>query len=200
MPPAGPPILQVIAGPNGAGKTTFYQTQIRHLTDAEFVNADLLALNHFGHVATTQEESVLGQRMAEERRRALMADAKSLVTETTFSHASKLDLLFDARKAGYRLIVYHLNVRGPDYSVARVAARVEDGGHPVPERKIRERYARNQPLIRQAVLTADRAYILDNSRLGEPPRHLISFVNGAARQITDDLPDWTTKLYGGDLP
>ena len=199
MPRADPPILHVIAGPNGAGKTTLYQTQIRRFTDAEFVNADQLALEHFGHVAATRAESELGQRIAEDRRRALMAAGQSLVTESTFSHPSKLELLSDARKAGYRLIVYHVNVRGPDHSVARVAARVEHGGHPVPEDKIRERYVRNQPLIRQAVLMADRAYVFDNSSLGEPPRPLISFAGGKALHIAPNLPVWVTTLYGDDL-
>ena len=128
-----------------------------------------------------------------------MGEGQSLVTETTFSHPSKLELLNEARGAGYRLIVYHVNVRGPDHSVARVAARVEHGGHPVPEGKIRERYVRNQPLIRQAVLMADRAFVFDNSNLRESPRLLISFVGGKALQIAAGLPDWAATLYGDEL-
>jgi predicted ABC-type ATPase len=193
------PSLHLVVGPNGAGKTTLYETQIRRLTDAEFVNADQLALSRFGRAATTREESEAGQRLADACRRFLMEARQSFVAESTFSHPSKLDLLAEARTAGYRIIVYHVNVRGPDRSVARVAARVEHGGHPVPEDRIRARYVRNQPLIRQAVLMADRAFVFDNSALGKPPRLLIRFQAGVAWRIADSLPSWAASLYGDSL-
>lgn len=191
------PVLHVIAGPNGAGKTTFYELQLRALTQAEFVNADRLALEHFGHVALTEAESATGQALAEARRRELMAAGRSLVTESTFSHPSKLELLRDARAADYRLVVYHLNVSDPDLSVARVASRVVQGGPPVPEDRIRARYERNQPLIRQAVLMAEDGYVFDSSALGEPPRLLMRFAGGEVRWIGDSVPQWAAKLYRG---
>jgi predicted ABC-type ATPase len=48
------PILHVIAGPNGAGKSTFYKLILGKMTDAEFVNADLLAQEAIGAHATTE--------------------------------------------------------------------------------------------------------------------------------------------------
>src|SRR3546814_4581710 len=87
-----------------------------------------------------------------------MAANQSLITESTFSHRSKFDLLLQAQAAGYRVFVYHVNVQSPPLSVLRVAHRVSQGGHPVPEDKIRGRYERNQQLIRQAVILADSAY------------------------------------------
>lgn len=193
------PILHVIAGPNGAGKTTLYETQIRALTRAEFVNADLLAHEHLGHVAVTREESEKGQALADERRRTLMAEGRSFVMESTFSHPSKLDLIEIAKSAGYRVVVYHVNVRDADRAVARVESRVRQGGHSAPEDRIRQRYTRNQPLIRLAVLAADQAYIFDNSRLGRPPELVITFQRGRVTQIGTALPKWAGDLYGEDL-
>ena len=46
---------------------------------------------------------------------------------------SKLDLVKDACAAGYAVFVMHVDVNGPDLSVARVAHRVQAGGHGVPE-------------------------------------------------------------------
>jgi predicted ABC-type ATPase len=190
----------VLAGPNGAGKTTFYRTRLQRLTDAEFVNADELAIKAHGRVATTREESANGQRLAEERRRELMALGQSLVVETTFSHPSKLELLGAARSAGFRIFVYHLNVEDADMAVRRVTARVAHGGHPAPEDRIRARYERNQPLIRRAILSADRGYVFDSSAFGRQPQHLITFADGEAVTVAADLPDWAIILYGGDLP
>ena len=194
-----PPTLHVIAGPNGAGKTTFYEQVLSRVTNAAFVNADRLALEAFGHVAVTVAESAEGQRLAEERRQSLMAAGESLIMESTFSHPSKLVLIEQAKGLAYQVVVYHLNVRDADVAVTRVAGRVSQGGHPAPEDRIRARYARNQPLIREAVLMADRAFVFDNSRLGEPARRLMTFVVGKVASVSHPLPDWAISLYGGDL-
>lgn len=189
----------MIAGPNGAGKTSFYELQLRRLTDAEFVNADQLALARFGHPATTAAESEYGRRAAEARREALMESRTGFVMESTFSHPSKVDFVRDALAAGYRVILYHVNVRDPEHAVRRVHARRSEGGHGVPEDRIRARYMRNQPLIREAALAADRAFVFDNSRLGQPPRRLITFAGGRAVEVANDLPAWALALYGGDV-
>ena len=196
---AARPFLHILAGPNGAGKTTLYEAWVRRFTDAEFVNADLLCRQALGRHALTREDAELGQRLANERREALLAAGESLVTETTFSHPSKLDLIAQARALGYRIVVYHVNVATPDFAVARVTARESHGGHPVPEANIRSRYERNQPLIRRAVLMADRAFVLDNSALGKPPQRLISFVDGHAKDIAASLPDWAATLYAPEI-
>lgn len=143
---AGAPILHVLAGPNGAGKTTLYEARVRQLAKAPFVNADQLSFEALGRHAETREEAELGQRLANVRRDALMAAGESLVTESTFSHPSKLELIRQAKALGYRVAVYHVNLISADAAVARVAARQALGGHPVPEANVRGRYERNQPL------------------------------------------------------
>lgn len=196
---AGSPILHILAGPNGAGKTTLYEARVRQLAKAPFVNADQLSFEALGRHAETRKEAELGQSLANARRDTLMAAGESLVTESTFSHPSKLELIRQAKALGYRVIVYHVNVESADDAVARVAAREARGGHPVPEANIRGRYERNQPLIREAVRMADWAFVFDNSALGAPPRRLITFVSGQATDVAQDLPAWAGALYGGDL-
>ncbi|WP_334164227.1 AAA family ATPase [Phenylobacterium sp.] len=193
------PIFHLLAGPNGAGKTSLYETFVGRVTDAEFVNPDRLAFAALGRHALTREDAQLGQRLAEARREELTAARRSLVAETTFSHPSKLDLVKTAQDLGYRLQVYHLNLESPDDAVARVAFREAQGGHPVPEAKIRGRYARNPALIREAVLMADAGLVFDNSAIGRPPRRLIQFRRGVAVNAAPDLPAWAAALYGGHL-
>ncbi|MBZ2436235.1 zeta toxin family protein [Xanthomonas perforans] len=194
------PTLHVIAGPNGAGKTTLYRNRLeKRYPEAEFVNADELAIREFGHPAQTKAESERGQELAEERRRQLMAERKSLVTESTFSHPSKVDLVRDAKAAGYEVVLYHVNVRSPNLSVMRVADRVSKGGHPVPEDKIRQRYDRNQPLIREAAKLADRAYIFDNSQLGKAHELSVILERGNAIRASENVPAWARVLYKEEL-
>jgi predicted ABC-type ATPase len=198
MTPA-PPLLHILAGPNGAGKSSLYHAHIQRLTDAEFVNADLLVRQELGRHAASEEDAKLGQALAEKRRAELLAARQSLVTESTFSHSSKVDLVRTAKEMGYRVVIYHVSVDSVDLAVARVNTRVSNDGHPVPEDRIRGRYERNGPLIREAILLAGRGYVFDNSRLGEPPRRLITFVDSLAIQVVDDLPKWAADLYADDI-
>ena len=41
------PVLHLIAGPNGAGKTTFYEKVLGPTTKLAFVNADVIAEEHW---------------------------------------------------------------------------------------------------------------------------------------------------------
>ena len=194
------PILHVIAGPNGAGKTTLYRDRLEKLYPAaEFVNADELAIKAFGHPARTAAESARGQELAEQRRRELMAERQSLVTESTFSHPSKVDLVREAKAAGYEVVLYHVNVRSPTLSVARVADRVDKRGHPVPEDRIRQRYERNQPLIREAAKLADRAYVFDNSAVGKPHELALILKCGEVVRVSENIPTWVRQLYAEEL-
>ncbi len=44
----------------------------------------------------------------------------------------------------------------------RVKQRVKNGGHPVEEIKIRERYFRTMHMLIDAIEVSDRAYLFDN--------------------------------------
>jgi len=196
---AGSPELHLLVGPNGAGKSTLYAAFVRRLTDAEFVNADALAFQALGRHATTQADAELGQKLAEQRRAALMEEHRSFATESTFSHPSKLDLIRQAKAAGYWIAVYHINLETPDLAVARVALRQTQGGHPVPEDRICGRYERNQLLIREAIGLADEGHVFDNSVARRPPRWLMGFTKGKAQKALTDLPAWAARLYADDL-
>jgi predicted ABC-type ATPase len=193
------PVLFILAGPNGAGKTTLFDMRLspRLEKSVEFVDPDRLILGAIGRPALTLEESRRGQAMADRRRDTLFRVRRSFVTESTFSHPSKLDLIAQARSLGYKIVVYHVGVANPDISVSRVAARVGEGGHPVPEDKIRARYERNRELIRAAVLGADLGFVLDNSRLNDPLRIIFGFQKGSLSLADPNPPAWASVLYGG---
>lgn len=195
MSPSEPrPTLFLIAGPNGAGKTTFYETVLRPRIAAPFVNADIIQRDDLEDASV--EASYKAAEIAAKRRSEYIAAGQSFVTETVFSHPSKLELLVAAKRAGFRVIVFHLHVSSADLSVARVEARVEEGGHPVPEKKVRERYARNPSLIRQAALMADQAAVYDASALNEAPKRLMLLVGGRVEQFAAQLPEWFEAMYG----
>lgn len=191
---AAHPILFVIAGPNGAGKSTFYDTVLAGRVAAPFVNADLIQRDELGD--PSPEASYKAAEIAEQRRREFLNQGRSFVMETVFSHRSKLDLLRDARVAGFRIVLFHLNLASADLAVARVKARKAEGGHDVPEHKVRQRFERNQTIIREAALLADRAQIFDSSALNQAPRLLLELANGQMVTRVGEAPEWFERLYG----
>jgi predicted ABC-type ATPase len=193
------PVLHVLAGSNGAGKTSLYEAWLKSRVDAEFVNADRLVFEAIGAHATTEEHAKLGQRLAEERRAALIAAGKSLIAESTFSHESKVDLVWTAKAQGYDVLLYHVGVDSADLAVARVGERFANGGHPVPEDRIRGRYIRNRGFIRDAMRLADGGWVFDNSQLGVAPWLAITFQSGKVLTAATDLPSWAAEVYAVEL-
>lgn len=191
------PSLILLAGPNGAGKSTLYENRVTPSFAGPFINADLIQRDELCDASPSA--AYRAAEIAEARRSELISEGRSFASETVFSHPSKLELIHKARLAGYLIIVMHVGIDSPDLSVARVRGRVDEGGHDVPEDKIRARFDRSAPLIRQAVLLANRGMVFDNSRLNEPPQQVLMFGKGRLIQAAARLPEWVLSTYTDDL-
>ena len=97
------------------------------------------------------------------RHQLLKAD-QTLSFETVFSHPSKLDFMRKANEAGYRCYLYFSAVSSDQISVNRVRQRTLEGGHDVPEEKIRSRYQQSLENLLPALQLAYRSYLFDNSK------------------------------------
>lgn len=188
-----PPVLWLLLGPNGAGKSTYYETRVRPRFLTEFVNADVIAKER--QLESSPESAYEAARLAADRRQRLIENRASFVAETVGSHPSKLELLRTAKAAGYEVWVSFVYLETADLAVARVARRVRRGGHPVPQDKIRARYARLVPIAVAAVAEADRAYVLDNSDPSRPLRDVLTLERGRVTWTSPDLPDWTVRCF-----
>ncbi len=154
------PVLHLIAGPNGAGKSTFFARVLGPITHLPFINADEIAAVRWP--GQEVERSYEAAALAAEERDARITARQSFVTETVFSHESKVELLRRAEAAGYRTTLHVLMIP-VDLAVVRVGLRVEEGGHDVPEEKIRGRHARLWAHVREAVGVVDEAIVYDSS-------------------------------------
>lgn len=189
--------MVLLAGPNGAGKSTLYQVQIAPMFKGPFLNADVIQRDELQDPSPAA--AYRAAEIAADRRAAHLEAGRGFATETVFSHPSKLDLVRQAKARGFTVILFHVGVDRADLSVARVGARVEEGGHPVPEDKIRARYDRNGPLIRQAMLLSDQGHVFDNSSLNRPPERVLGFTAGRPGFVKPTLPRRVLSIYADDL-
>lgn len=96
-------------------------------------------------------------------RHALLKSDQSFSFETVFSHPGKIEFIKKAVSRGCKFYLYFATVSSPEISIERVRQRVQEGGHDVPEDKIRTRYGRAMEQLLPAVRLAHRAYFFDNS-------------------------------------
>lgn len=132
--------ILVIAGPNGAGKTTFATEFLPREADCPlFVNADLIAagLNPFGAGSVAMRA---GRLMAKEIREHVRL-GNSFAFETTLSGRGYARQIPAWQEMGYRVKLFFLRLPTPERAIGRVAQRVAEGGHDVPEQVIRRRFA-----------------------------------------------------------
>lgn len=131
--------ILIIAGPNGAGKTTFANEFLPNEAGCPtFINADLIAAG----IAPFEPEQVAfraGRLMLEEiHLHAKRGDCFAF--ETTLSGRGYARLIPQWQSMGYQVKLIFLKLESADLAVARVAQRVQSGGHNIPEPTVRRRY------------------------------------------------------------
>lgn len=127
-------------------------------------------------------------------RQKLLQKRVSFSFETVMSSPDKVALLKQAQSLGYRTYLYYIATEDPAINVARVKARVNLGGHDVPEDKIVSRYARSLDLLLPAVKHTHRAYLFDNSRHGGDHLWVAEITNGQDLVLLcDPMPRWFQK-------
>ena len=132
--------IVIIAGPNGTGKTTFAREFLPNEGDCPtFINADLIAagISPFN----PEEVSVRAGRLMLEEMAHQVRQRRSFAFENTLSGRAYRQKIRDWQNLGYHVKLIFLSLPHADLAVARVAARVAQGGHNIPEATIRRRFA-----------------------------------------------------------
>ena len=133
------PRLYIISGCNGAGKTTASYSLLPEMLDCtQFVNSDEFAkgLSPFN----PEKASIHASRLMLMKIRYLLKRQSDFAVETTLATRTLLKTAKVAQDSGYSVTLLYFWLNSPDLAVERVRARVEAGGHDIPEETIRRRY------------------------------------------------------------
>jgi predicted ABC-type ATPase len=136
------PTLWLIAGADGVGKTAYARARIEFVTRSTyFVNVDLIRerlspLDRHG-------QRIRAGRCALGFARDLIAQRQTFSLKTTLSGLTHLRLLALAKASGMAVKLLYFFVDTPEQCIERVARRVSEGGHDVPEPDLRRRYTRS---------------------------------------------------------
>ena len=157
----------IIAGPNGAGKTTFAREFLPQEAGCPvFVNADLIAagLSPFA----PESVSIQAGRIMLQSITQHVVRQESFAFETTLSGLSYATQISAWRTVGYRVELYFLQLPSAEMAIQRVAERVRQGGHDIPQETIRRRFASGLRLLNETYKPlVDQWFAYDNS--GDEP-------------------------------
>ena len=136
---AAPRKILIIAGPNGAGKTTFAREYLPHEAKCHiFINADYIAhgLSPFDPDKAAWKA---GKIMISEIVNHIQHQ-RDIAIETTLSGKRYARLIPHWQAQGYAVKLIFLSLANVELSIARVACRISQGGHAIPEPTIRRRF------------------------------------------------------------
>lgn len=185
------PRIVVVGGPNGAGKSTIVP---RFLTDVfgvdDFVNADDIARG-LSRLRPSQVAIEAGELMLR-RIKTLAESSSNFAFETTLSGRSLIRWLTAQKQRGYEIQIAYVWLVDPELAVARVAQRMDEGGHSIDEPTIRRRYLRSLTNFMTSYKNlADRWWVYNNSTSSSSMPKLIARGRGGVVDFVGDEIIWS---------
>lgn len=153
------PTLTIVAGANGAGKSSMTATGL--FENAQIIDPDAIA--RAINPENPQEASTTAGKRALDLRNEFLNKRVSFVVETTLSGHSALNLIDEAKALGFKVDLKFIGLENVDLAKARVAARVQTGGHDVPDQDIERRFSRSLENLPEAIRKSDHTEIFENS-------------------------------------
>lgn len=159
------------------------------------LNPDEIAASLRERLPAASELEVVRQAQAEsdgQVDQAIVA-RRSLLVETVLSSNKFRTRVVQAVAAGYRFGLIFITLRAPPLHVARVADRVIEGGHDVPQDRILARRARSHAAFNWFATQAHRGLLIDNTGGPQPA------IDGPilVAEKPDGAQEW--QVYRSDL-
>jgi len=190
------PKLLIVAGPNGSGKTSVTGKILKHewIEGCEYINPDNIARDVFGD--WNSPDAVLkAARYATDAREKCIADGRSLIFETVMSAPDKVPFIERAKQKGYFIRLFFIGTDSPQINAARIAHRVQTGGHDVPIPKIISRYYKSIGNCGLLAPIVDRLYVYDNSVENAFPQLLFRTTDGQLTKQYVPINDWASVIF-----
>lgn len=159
-------VLWLVAGPNGVGKTTYARRHIEAFSGSRnFVNLDEIArgLSPFDPEAERIRAARVSLDFLRDTLQTPNGGRRSVTLETTLAGRTHLRTIDLAHRHGWRVHILYFAVRDIDISLARIARRVSEGGHDVPEPDARRRFERSLTNFHAYATKADLWRVFDNN-------------------------------------
>lgn len=156
------PAIFVLAGVNGAGKSSVGGALLQQ-GGLTWFNPDTFARRLVSGLGMTQVDANINAWSEGVRRLdAAIAQGRSFAFETTLGGGTIVAKLIEAHTS-HDILVWFCALRDAEQHIARVAFRVSQGGHDIPEEKIRQRCQTSMLNMLRLLPYATTVHAYDNS-------------------------------------
>lgn len=171
-------MITVIAGVNGAGKSSIFGSAIR-LQGSEYFNPDEVArmIMDDNPSAGIDDANSLAWKLGFDLLTEAIDNDTDYTFETTLGGNSVFQKLNYACGKGVDVRIMFCGLESVELHIARVAERVANGGHNIPEDKIRQRYTDSVTNIAALAKQCTELRVFDNSKpiAGNKPQAICLF-------------------------
>ncbi len=184
--------LYIIAGCNGAGKTTASKRFLPTILNCrQWVNADEIAYG----LSPLDPQSVAFQagRLMLERIQELLSQNETFAIETTLSTRAYRNLVLKAQAQAYQVELVFFYLPSPQMAIRRIAHRVKNGGHHVPDDVVIRRYYRGLKNLKEIFMP-----IVDYWNIYRYEDNVYVLLATGKKGETYDLSDNTIVMEGNE--
>ena len=196
--------IYALAGTNGAGKTSLMgamlsQEGVEYFDPDQATERILRANPGISQAEANSAAWHEGKRLLE---RAI-TEKLDFAFETTLGGKTITNLLDQALSQGIQVRIWYVGLEGVERHLARVRSRVAQGGHDIPEDRIRERYIQSRLNLIRLLPRLTELLVYDNSEEDDPrtgaapePRLILSMVQGKVRKTCElsRVPLWAKPI------
>ena len=183
------PRYVLFAGVNGAGKSTMFHVN-QEFGDMPRINNDEI-LRSFGGDWRNKDDEKKATLLALSKEKELLDHKKSFNKETTLSSRGSMSNIKMYKEFGYDVELRYVGLDSPDTAIRRINKRVCDGGHGIPEEKVRERYYKSIDNLAKVIPYCDSVIVYDNTQMY---RTIATFEQGKMTGLSNNIPEWFGKV------
>lgn len=198
------PEIIVLAGVNGAGKSSIIGAALRD-AEADYFNPDEATERILEETPgiSRQDANVRAWHLGRRLLGRAIEHRQRFAFETTLGGRTMTGLLLKAANVGIPVRVVYIGLESADLHVRRVQARARQGGHDIPEERIRRRYASSRANLVRLIPHVAELRVLDNTRETDPvtgarpePKVIVHVKAGRLVALCplDEVPGWAKPI------
>ena len=172
------PVLLIIAGCNGAGKSSF--SKLLAENDFEPFDYDYFFLKFYHSLPDSELRDKMAHHFAfeelEKKVSYAISNQQNFCYETNFN-STPLHWPDIFKSHGFEIRMIYLCLNSIIEAKKRVAIRVANGGHFVPDLEVEQRYTAGFLNLNQHFNFFDKIDLFDVSQFGQIPQHVLSVEN-----------------------
>ena len=204
------PVIFVLAGVNGAGKSSVGGTILQE-QGLEWFNPDAFSRKRVAQGVDKDKADAEAWAYGRSRLEEAIAGGSDFAFETTLG-GNTITALLDKATASHDVVMIFCGLDSVERHIARVALRVQFGGHDIPEERIRARWTNARRNLISLLPNLKALQVFDNSLDAVPsepipePRLVLEMEDGRVlHPAEDDLaalavtPDWAKSIVEAAL-